>query len=81
MYIDPNYLGIPQDEIMDLPRMKRKRGIPPTTKTEDPEEQVDPPDVQLEVQPEEQHDDLDKEMEEKSTETTDEPVNESKRKD
>ena len=48
---------------------------------EDPEVQVDQPDVQLEVQPEEQHDELDKEMEEISTETNDKPVNESKRKD
>ena len=63
---------------MDLPRLKRKRGRPPTTKMEDIEVQVDPPDIQLEVQPEEQHDELGKEIEEISTETNDQPANKEK---
>ena len=32
----PVTVGISEGEIMDLPRLKRKRGRPPTTKMEDP---------------------------------------------
>ena len=62
----PVTVGIPEDEIRDLPWLKRKRERPPTTKMEDTKVQVDPPDVQLEVKPEEHQDESEKEMEEAS---------------
>ena len=45
----PITIGIPEEEMVDLPRLKKKKGRPPTVKTEETGVQVNPPVIQPEV--------------------------------